>query len=156
MADFVSVAGLEDFKRAVEELSRDLRQKVVLGAIRDALAPAKAAAIANSPFVTGTLRRNIVVARSKIYKGQGGLLGMYLGVRKIKARRVKGTKVRIRVKGQDPYYAKFLEAGFHHYGSGQFIQRAFLKPAGEATWHQSLDIFKARIGERIAKANRRK
>jgi len=144
------VRGIQDFRKAVEELTSDMRRKVVNAAIRAALRPTLNAAKGNSAFRTGVLRAHIGIFKSRIFRGQGGVIGGFVGVRKDSARRVKGTRVQLRVKGQDPYYGKFLERG-----TSKMRARPFLKPAGESTWGQVLDIFQAEIAKRIAKANKR-
>jgi HK97 gp10 family phage protein len=154
----VQVKGLDDLKRAVEELTADLRRKVVIGALRDAARPIVAAARANAPILrtpdarrtAGLVRRNIATFTSKRFKGQGGVIGVYISVRKNKGRRIKGTRVRVKALQSDPFYWKFLELGTRFMPA-----MPFLRPAAEAGWQGAIDIFKQRIAERIRKANTR-
>lgn len=146
----VKVTGLEDLRRAVEELTRDLRKRVVIGALKDAARPIVQAAKGNAPVKTGLVRRRIGVYTSKVFKGQGGVIGVMIRVRPEKGKRVKGTRVRVRIKQNDPYYSKFLLQG-----TKKMAKRDFLTPAAAAGWAGALEIFKQRLAERIAKANRR-
>lgn len=152
MAD-VKVAGLEDLKRAVEELTADLRKRVIIGALKDAAQPIVKAAKATTAFNdrTGSVRRNIRVAASKVFQGKNGVIGVYVNVRVPKARRIKGTKLRVKAKQNDPYYWKFLELG-----TKKMRAHPFLKPAAEANFTAALDIFKTQLAARIVKANKRK
>lgn len=143
--------GLEDLRVAVEELTADLRKKVVIGALKDAAKPIIKAAQAVVPVRTGLVRKNIASFTSKLQKGQNGVIGVYVTVRKNKGVRVKGTKVRIKVLGQDPFYWKFLELG-----TKKMAARPFLRPAAEANFQQSIEIFSKAIKTRIDKANKRK
>lgn len=147
----IRVEGLEDLRIAVEELTADMRKKVVIGALKDAAKPIVAAAKAAAPFKSGLVRSAIRVATSKVFKGQNGVIGVYVGVRKEKGRRIKGTKIRVKIKQNDPYYWKFLELG-----TKKMAARPFLRPSAEANFAHSIDIFKQKLGERIAKANKRK
>ena len=147
----VRVDGLDDLRRAVEELTADLRRRVVIGALKDAARPIVLAARAAAPVKTGLLRSHVGVYTSKIYKGQGGVIGVMIRVRPAKKHRVKGTRVRVVVKQDDPYYAKFLLKG-----TKKMAKRDFLTPAASAGWPAALEIFKAKLAERITKANRRK
>lgn len=143
--------GLADLQKAVEELTADVRKKVVYAALRAAAKPILESARSKVPIKTGLVKSRIRVAASKVFRGQNGVLGVYINVRPEKGRRVKGTKVRVKVKGGDPYYWRFLELGTKHMRA-----RAFLVPAAEANFTAALDIFKEKLAARIAKANQRK
>ncbi len=169
MAEIVSVEGLADAKRALEELSRDLRRKVVRAALRDAARPIVAQARANAPVRTGLVKRRIGVASSKLKRGQGGEIGVYIRPRASSlARRTKN-------RAQDPWYYRFQEAGFHAVGSrrvggsrnnradrlkqsgARFIPgKAFLGRAFQSEQRNALAIFQTAIKKRIDQANQRK
>ena len=161
--------GLADTKRALEALTKDLRRKVVRGALRDAAKPIVKAARANAPVKTGLVQKRISVATSKIKRGQNGELGVY--IRPSATRLARKTKL----TSQDPYYYKFQEAGFHAVGrrkvgggrkaraerikasGARFIPgKAFLGRAFETQQRAALDIFQAAIKKRIDLANQRK
>lgn len=147
----VKLRGIEELQRAVLGLKDDLRKKVVMGALRDGAKPIVKAAKALAPVKSGLLRSRIKVSASKIYKGQGGVFGVYINVKAVKGRRVKGTKVIVNVKGGSPFYWKFLELGTRKMG-----KHAFLKPAAEQHFPESITIIQARLAERIAKADQNK
>ena len=146
----ITVRGIEDMKAAVEALTGDLRRKVVIGALMDAARPIVKAARALAPYKSGLVRSRIAAARSKIYRGSNGTIGVFIRVRPEKATRIKGTKLRYRIKQNDPYYAKFLEGG-----TKKMAARPFLGPAAEAHFAASAQIVIDRISERIELANHR-
>lgn len=158
MADAVKVTGLEDLKRAVDELSADMRKKVVIGALKDAAKPIVAAARAAAPVLKtpdprrtpGLIRDRIGVFTSKIFKGQDGVLGVMVRVKQNKGKRIRGTKIKVRALQQDPFYARFLEVGTRN-----MTARSFLQPAANQNFAAAVEIFKKKIAERIAKANKR-
>jgi len=141
------VVGIEDMRKAVEELSSDLRRKVVRAAIRDALKPVLQRARGLVAVRTGFLLSRIAVRNSKIFNGRDGTIGGYVGVPSRK--RMRGRLPRLTITGSNPYYYKFLEQG-----TRKMKARPFLRPAGQML-HESLEIFQARLKERIDKANRR-
>lgn len=200
MPDFVEVkvSGVDDLGKTLDALDADLRKRVVIGALRDAARPIVVAARANAPVlkaelrsvagrkkriratsnrIAGTLRRNINAFASKIYKGQRGVIGIYVTVRASR-RDLKNAPVT-----GDPYYFRWVEAGhrivarfkgkytdFKVRGRGRqtglALRRAastervkpypFLGPAFQAKGATAIQIFEDRIVERIAKANQAK
>jgi len=148
--------GLDDAKRAIEELIQDMRRKVVRAALRDAARPMVKQAKVNAPVKTGLVRRRISVFTSRIKRGQRGEIGVYI--------RPKATKSNRGKKG-DPFYYKFQEMGFHATGSAKrkaapnarFISgKMFLGRAFESHSRDSAEIFSDAIKRRIDLANRRK
>jgi HK97 gp10 family phage protein len=169
MAEIVSVEGLADAKAALEALTRDMRIKVVRAALRDAARPIVAQARANAPVLTGLVKRRIGVSASRINRGQGGVIGVYIRPRATTLAR------RTRNRAQDPWYYRFQEAGFHAVGSkriaggrqrsaenlktsgARFIPgKAFLGEAFQTKQRDALAIFQAAIKKRIDQANQRK
>ena len=169
MQEIISVEGLADAKAALDALTKDLRLKVVRGALRAAARPIVAAARANAPVRTGLVKKRIGTMASKIKRGQNGDIGVYI--------RPRATKLARKTKlvSQDPYYYKFQEAGFHAVGrhkvgggrknraarlkasGARFIPgKAFLGRAFETQQRTALDIFQAAIKKRIDQANQRK
>lgn len=151
MAEEIKVEGLADLRVAVEELRQDLRRRVIIGALKDAAKPIVRAAKGAAPVKTGLVRSSIGSATSKVFKGQSGVLGVYVRVRKVKGRRIKGTRVRVVIAQNDPYYWKFQELGTRR----GVRARHFLQTAGQSNLNQALEIFKTKLAERIAKANAR-
>lgn len=151
----VAVEGLDDLKRAVAELTSDLRRNVIRGALRDAAAPMARQARQNAPTLKtshpyrlpGTLKRSIIVKASKRFKGQDGEIGVYIAVRK---RKGLGGKAGAR-NPFDPFYWRFQE-----FGTGKQTAHPFLKPAFASNAERAIDIFKTRLKKRIDKAEQRK
>ena len=72
MADEIKVEGLADLKAAVEELTADLRKKVIVGALRDAAKPIVAAAKAAVPVLqTPSPYRSVFASVKRL---RGGLI----------------------------------------------------------------------------------
>jgi len=150
-----TVKGLADMRLALGNLTRDLKRKVVRAALRDAAAPIAKAARAAAPVlkkdhpyrIRGTLKRSIMVKASKVYRGQQGEIGVYVGVGKR-----KGLGGRRGARNPfDPFYWRFQEFGTRHHG-----RQPFMAPAFERENRRALDIFQRRIKERIDQANKRK
>lgn len=165
MADpvIVRVEGLGRLNEAVEELTGDLRKKVVVGALRDAARPIVTGAKQRAPVlrsphpyrVPGVLRRNIAVFRSKTFRGQDGVLGVYIRVRRLTGGAISAFKRATGLAGRrnpfDPFYWWFLE-----FGTRTIAPRRFLAGAFQAARLNAVAIFERRIGERIRKANERR
>jgi len=174
MAEYINISGLADAKRALEALPKDLRNRVVRGALRDAAKPIVQQAKANAPVRTGLVKRRITVNASRLRKKSRGEVGVYIRPRATALAR------RTKLRSQDPWYYKFQEAGFHAVGSRRMKTRAvpenelrraveaaqrgaryipgkaFLGRAFEAKRSEALSIFQAAIKRRIDEANRRK
>ena len=169
MAEIVSIEGLKDAKEAIEALTRDMRKKVVRGALRDAAKPIVQAARANAPVKTGLVRKRLGVSASKLKRGKNGEVGVYI--------RPRATSLARKTKNRalDPFYYRFQEAGFHAVGSkringGRKNRAARLKASGarfvpgkkfmgrafESQQRSALAIFQDAIKKRIEQANQRK
>jgi HK97 gp10 family phage protein len=169
MAEFVSIEGLADAKRAIEELTKDMRGKVVRGALREAARPIVRQARSNAPVLTGLVKKRITVASSRLYRGKGGVIGVYI--------RPSATKLarKLKLTSQDPYYYRWQEAGFHAVGTrrvaggrrnrvdrlrtsgARFIEgKKFMGRAFESRQREAVTIFSDAIKRRIDLANRRK
>ena len=149
------IHGLDDLKRAIADLTWDLRRKVVVGALRDAGAPMARQARQNAPTLKtahpyrlpGTLKRSIIVRASKRFRGQNGEIGVYIAVRK---RNGLSGKASAR-NPFDPFYWRFQE-----FGTRKMTANPFLGPAFNANASRAIDIFKTRLKTRIDKAEQRK
>lgn len=159
MAEVITVSGLADAKRALEALTKDMRNRVVRGALREAAKPIVQQAKANAPVRTGLVKRRITVNASRLRKQSRGEIGVYIRPRATALAR------RTKLRSQDPWYYKFQEQGFHATGSrkrkdspnARFIEgKAFLGGAFESRRKNALSIFEAAIKRRIDEANRRK
>jgi HK97 gp10 family phage protein len=169
VADIVAIEGLDDAKRAIEALTKDMRIKVVRGALREAARPIVRQARINAPVLTGLIRKRIGTFTSKIRRRQLGEVGVFIKPR------ISNQARRLKLNNQDPYYYRWVEAGYHAVGSRRikggretrarnlkasgarfipgkiFMGRAFDSKKGEA-----LSIFQSAIKKRIDLANRRK
>jgi HK97 gp10 family phage protein len=157
------IDGLADAKKAIEELTSDMRKKVVIAALKAAGRPMLLAARQNAPVamkatrrvIPGLLRRSFGTFTSKIKKASSGEVGVYIRPRTIaKVRKAKRAARRAGVKGPnfgDPFYYRFLEKGTKYIKAMKFIGRAF-----ESQTQNAVGIFTAAIKKRIDKANARK
>lgn len=173
MPDFFTIEGLSDAKRALEELTRDMRRRVVRGALLAAARPIVQAAKANAPVRTGLVKKRIGTFTSKIKNGRKGEYGVYIKPRATRAAR------KTKNRAQDPYYYKFQEEGFHavggrrvgggsrrrkatlaklvRVGRARFIPgKAFIGRAFESQKYAAVKAFVAEIKKRIDLANRRR
>jgi HK97 gp10 family phage protein len=169
MAEMLSVEGLKDAKAALDALTKDMRRKVVRGALRDAARPFVQAARANAPVLTGLMRKRIGTFTSKLKRGQNGEIGVYVKPRASNAAR------RAKNRALDPFYYRFQEAGFHAVGrrkvkggrraraanlaasGARFIPgKMFLGRAFASQQRRALEIFQSAVKKRIDLANTRK
>lgn len=110
MTQYFTVHGIADAKRALDELTKDLRRRVIRGALLAAAKPIVQAAKANAPVKTGLVRRSIGAFTSKIKNGRNGEYGVYIKPRAGRvARKTKN-------KALDPFYYRFQEVGFRAVG----------------------------------------
>ena len=174
------IVGIEDFNKALAELSADLRKRVVKSALRAAAKPIALAAKSRAKVLKapttyrlpGTMRDAMRVMNSRIAT-RAGLIGVYM---KPKTRKglSKGAKSPF-----DPFYYRFVVGGYHAVGSarvkgGRLTRKSNLAAqvsAGNARWipgddyigkafssskTEALSVFGATIKKRIDAANRRK
>ena len=167
----VRIDGLEDMKRALNDVPVQLRKKVILSALRKAArVPLLAARQAvpelttPSPYRTkGLLKSRLMVRTSKAARSAGNL-GVFVNIKpaagaKYKTVRSQGVVVSRRLKSfskrgassrVDPFYWRFVE-----FGTKKMGKRPFIKPAGE-TLPQALEVFKAEVIPAINRFNKRK
>lgn len=110
MAETLEIKGLRETQRALYAYSRQLGDKVVLGALRRGANLVLKQAKANAPVRTGRLKKSLRVKNSRRYKGRGtGIIGVRLSYRAGKSRNdPKGA-----------YYAIIVEDRKH------FVKRAY-------------------------------
>jgi len=164
----IKIEGFEDAIQALIDLAKDMRRRVVRGALRAAARPIVNQARSNAPVRTGLVKKRMSVMTSRIAKGRNEI-GVYIRPRATALAR------REKIKALDPYYYKFQEAGFHAVGTrrvrggrraradnlrssgARFIPgKMFIGRAFESRGSEALAIFKAQIRARIDAANRRK
>jgi HK97 gp10 family phage protein len=140
----IKIEGFEDAIQALKDLAKDMRRRVVRGALRAAARPIVNQARVNAPFRNFLIRKRMSVMTSRVASRRGEV-GVYI--------RPRATAIarRQKLKALDPYYYKFHEAGFYKVGAKMFMGRAF-----ESRGSEALAIFKAQIRARIDAANRRK
>lgn len=177
----MNITGIDDFNRAIAELTNDLKKKVVRAALRAAARPLIAQMKANAKVLkkphpnrlAGLMRDRIVATNSRIHNGRGGVFGLY-----VKPKRQSGVS-RGAKSPLDPFYYRFVAGGFHAVGGNRvkggritrtsnlaaqrksgairfikgddFIGRAFRSTAAK-----SVQVLQDKLRARIAAANRRK
>lgn len=114
MADFqeVELHGMKELLKAMQELPPKIAKKAVSKALRKGAAIIVQAARAEAPVNTGVLRRNIVARSGGIKKG---IMHAVVGVEAGKIR-TSGRLTRREKRGEDPFYWKYQEIGFHAVG----------------------------------------
>lgn len=176
----MKLEGIDDFNRALSELTQDLRKKVVRSALRAGMKPIIAHARAHAPElktphpyrIRGLLKSRIVAATSRIAR-QRGEIGLYMKPMPVKGVS-KGAKSPL-----DPFYYRFVAGGFHavgrqrvaggrrtrklnlaarvRHGSARFVEgKDFIGAAFRAKGDEALAIFTRTLKARIDAANRRK
>lgn len=176
-----NIQGIDDFNKALAELTGDMRRKVIKAALRAAARPfidsmkAKSIVLKKpTKYRTPGLMREAVKAMNSKISTRRGTFGLF-----IKPRSPRGAKRGAKSK-QDPFYYKFVAGGFHAVGGagrvkgGRITRRLNLqkqREAGRIRWipgndyigrafrasgQQALIAFQKKIKQRIDLANRRK
>lgn len=176
-----NIQGIDDFNKALAELTGDMRRKVVKAALRAAAKPlidsikAKSVVLKKpTKYRTPGLMRETVKAMNSKLSTKRGTFGLF-----IKPRSPRGSK-RGAKSNQDPFYYKFIAGGFHAVGSGGRVKGGRItrkynlqkqREAGRIRWipgndyigaafrargQQALAAFEKKIKQRIDMANRRK
>lgn len=110
--------GVDELKRALEQVPAKLKRKGLLKALRLAGNVVRDAARRAAPLLQeqtpyrkrGTVRRAIVVRTSKTAR-RAGDLGVFVGVRPLRGARTKKLGAAGAKNPNDPFYWKFLEFG---------------------------------------------
>lgn len=129
MSEFsIKVSGLKEAQKALYAFSQQLGDRVVIKALTNGARVMQRQAQANAPVRTGTLKRGIIVRKSRIYNGKrvANKIGVFLTLRQGK-----------RYGARDAYYGKFQEAGWtdragRKQPGRQFVARAFATTAERA------------------------
>lgn len=159
--DVIRIAGLDDARRALDELPRKLR----LGALRKALRSAgrviQAEARSNAPVlqtitkyrIRGLVRRSITVRASRLARKRGDL-GVYVTVRRMTGKQIAQGKADGYGAGRnprDPFYFRFLEQG-----TRKMAARSFLGPALQSRGDEATRAFSDELRSAIVVANTRR
>ncbi|MER2518569.1 MAG: HK97-gp10 family putative phage morphogenesis protein [Candidatus Accumulibacter phosphatis] len=162
----LQIQGVEDLKRALGELTSQLRKKVLLSALRQAARVVSADAKANAPTLQtpapyrtkGLVRKRISVRTSKDAR-KAGDVGVFVNVRPAagaKYKRVGGVRTFVKASQRgaqspnDPFYWRFLE-----FGTRKMRARPFLRPAADKL-PEALAVFEAAVIPAIEKFNNRR
>lgn len=155
----VSLAGIDELKRAMADASKQIRTKAVRNALRKGARMIANEAKASAPVLVvptptrkvGTVKRAIAVRASKFAR-QAGNEGVFVGVRPLRGARQK-TLGRAGAKNpNDPFYWRFLE-----FGTKKMTARPFLSPAarkGEQVVRSIIDDIVPQIQRLNTKAGR--
>lgn len=158
MAEFFTIKGVEDAIRALEQLSKDMRRRVVNSSLREAAKPIVKAAKGNAPVRTGLLKRRIVVTTSKLARRRREI-GVFIQPR------ATAKVIKAKLRSSDPYYYKFVEKGYHATGrakrknapNARFIPgKQFLGNAFQSQKSAAVSAFQRALARHIEQANRRK
>lgn len=114
----VKIDGLDDLKKALTWIRKDIRTKAIRGALRDAARIIQQQAKANAPVLKestprrkpGTVKRAISVRRSK-RSAAAGNEGVFVSVRPLRGARQKKFGKAGATNPNDPYYWWWVEFG---------------------------------------------
>lgn len=167
MSEIVVRTNIEDFRRELVLVGQKMERRIVSDGVRAAGRVFRDAARTSAPVLRqrdprrapGTLRRNVVLARSKIVKKRG-VIAYYVGVRASRKAQ-RGT-------ARDPFYWRFLEGGWIPRGPGnrarggqrsrnqirnanasRRVQLPFLEPAFRRSQSAAVAAFNARVRARL-------
>jgi HK97 gp10 family phage protein len=178
MADKVTITGLDDMRKALSELPKQLRNKVLLGALRKAArvplqiarqsVPVMSAAdAAKNPYRTAGLLKKRLTVRTSRESRRAGNIGVFVNIKPADKAKFKtttnsflGVKIRQRSMTKasqrgakspfDPFYWRFVE-----FGTKKMKARPFMQPAADSL-PKALEVFNAEVIPQIEKYNRRK
>jgi HK97 gp10 family phage protein len=137
----VELKGVDELKRALEQVPDKLKKKGLLKGLRLAGNLVRDTARRSAPVLQtptprrnkGTVRKNIVVRTSK-YARKAGDLGVFVGVRPLRGVRTKKLGAAGAKNPNDPFYWWFLE-----FGTKKMSKRPFLAD-GAKKLDQAADI----------------
>ena len=147
----VKILGLEQLKKALNQLPIEIQQKALRSAVSASAKVVVDAAIAKAPAGdTGNLKKAIYRYRSRSGSGTGRETYL-VGVRKGKKayantarnRRLNRVGKNYTVQGE-AYYWRFLE-----FGTAKMQAKPFMRPAFEGSKSRILDVMKERLGKAI-------
>lgn len=153
----VSIEGLEDLRRALQDTAKKIRTKAVRASLRKAGAVITKAARQAAPVLqvptrhrkAGTVKRNIVTRNSKFAR-QAGDEGVFIGVRPLRGSRQNKLGKAGAKNPNDPFYWRFLEFGTRKLRARPFLSAAADQKAGEA-----VRVFMREVVPQIQKFNQR-
>lgn len=134
--------GVDELKRALDQVPDKLKKKGLLKALRLAGNVVRDAARRAAPLLQtpapyrkkGTVRRAIVVRTSKTARKEGAV-GVFVGVRQLRGARQRKLGAAGAKNPNDPYYWPFLE-----FGTKKMRKRPFLA-VGATKLEQATEVF---------------
>lgn len=103
------VHGLKEVQKALFQYSDRMGTRIAISALRQGAAVVRRQVQADTPVLTGRLRRGYRVSKSKIHDTKGSV-GVFLTLK----------------KGQNaPYYGRFINKGTKHIKATHYFDRAF-------------------------------
>lgn len=153
----IKVEGIEELRRALNDVASKIRKQAVRGALRKAGAVITRAARQAAPVLQapvrnrkmGTVKRNIVTRNSKFAR-QAGDEGVFIGVRPLRGSRQNKLGKAGAKNPNDPFYWRFLEFGTRKLRARPFLSSAADQKAGEA-----VQVFMREVVPQIEKFNQR-
>ena len=138
----VQLQGVDELKRALEQVPDKLKKKGLLKALRLAGNVVRDAARSAAPVLQtptpyrkkGTVRRAIVVRPSKTARKSGDL-GVFVGVRALRGARTRTLGASGPKNPNDPFYWRYLE-----FGTKKMHKRPFLS-VGAGKLEQAASVF---------------
>lgn len=161
MADDIQLHGLKELQATLRQLPLRLQDRTILAALRAAGQVIRKEAQARVPLLKqpvphrkrGVVRKAISVRRSRLDNIKGKRSGVYIGVKPLGRKEIKGFKGGTGRNPDDPFYWIFLE-----FGTSKMSAKPFLRPAFEAKQFEALRKFeeymKARVEKEAAKLAR--
>lgn len=178
MADeiFMRLTGVDEFKRALTELPKVLRRRVLRNALAEGARVIQRPAKAAAPVLTlptrrrrpGTVRTNIAVRTSKLAR-QRGDVGVYVGVKPLRGARERKLGRRGADNPNDPFYWWWQEFGWTPAGRrgsrsvrrasqarrGRIPGKRFLSAAAQNHGPAAIATFMRAVVPQIEKLNRK-
>ena len=138
----VQLQGVDELKRALDQVPDKLKKKGLLKALRLAGNVVRDAARRAAPLLQtpapyrkkGTVRRAIVVRTSKTAKKEGAI-GVFIGVRALRGARTRTLGASGPKNPNDPFYWRYLE-----FGTKKMSKRPFLA-VGATKLEQATEVF---------------
>ena len=131
MAGTVTLTGVDQMKRQLDQLSDKIKKQVLAGAVLAGARALQEEVVRHAPEKTGQLKKNIITYRDRQPQKMGAAVHYSVLVRKIKvALKVKRLLRRAAKSGvsinfaDNPFYWKFLE-----FGTSKMAARPFFRPA---------------------------